>query len=193
MLSSQASGSLEFRSGLIWKRVDLHEGQVLNASSNMGMEDLGEQLVRARVVKRADLDRALRESRGSEVSTWHRLLEIGAVTREALAKQLGQSITRALEDLMSWEDGTFEFTPGSPELPPVLPVIDMGKLLARSPGSGSSRRPSHPATPPARSASTPGDGLPPRKRPSLSEALGLARQAQERTGSGRGSNPPTKE
>ena len=192
LATSHASGTLEFRSGLIWKRIQLHEGQVLNASSNMGMEDLGEQLVRARIVKSPDLDRAFRESHGSEMAAFRRLLEIGAVTREALAKQLGLSITKALEDALSWEEGEFEFTPGSPEVPPVIPVVELGQLVSKRLSSPPTKRPSQPATPPARSASTPGDGLPPRKRPSLSEALGLARQAQEGSSTGRGSNPPSK-
>lgn len=190
LTSSRASGRLEFRSGLIWKRIDLHEGQVLNASSNMGMEDLGEQLVRNKVVKRADLDRALRESRGSEVASWHRLLEIEAVSREALAKQLGASITQALEDVLSWEDGSFEFVPSSPELPPVMPAIDLARLLSRRMSATPPPRPSEPA--PGRNHSSAADALPPRKRPSLSEALGLARQAQEGSSGGRGSSPPNK-
>lgn len=191
LLSSRASGRLEFKSGLIWKRIDLHEGQVLNVSSNMGMEDLGEQLVRSKAVKRADLDRALRESRGSEVAAWHRLLEIEAVTREALAGQLGASITHALEDVLGWEDGSFEFVPGQPEMPPVVPTVDLGRLVSRRGGSISGPpRPSAPA--PAPSDDSHHDGLPPRKRPSLAEALGLARQAQEGPGGGRGSAPPGK-
>ncbi len=193
LLSSHASGTLEFRSGLIWKRIDMHDGQVMNASSNMGMEDLGEQLVRARIVKRGELDRAFRESHGSEMAAWHRLLEIGAVTREALAKQLGQSVTRALEDALSWEEGTFEFTPGSPEVPPVIPTVDLGGLVSKRLSAPPTKRPSQPPPAPARSASTPEDGLPPRKRPSLSEALGLARQAQEGSTPSRGSNPPSKD
>lgn len=189
LVSSRATGRLEFRSGLIWKRVDLHEGQVLNVSSNMGMEDLGEQLVRSKAVKRADLDRALRESRGSEVAAWHRLIEIEAVSRDALANQLGASITATLEDVLGWEEGSFDFVPGRPEMPPVLPNVDLARLLTRRGGSSSGPpRPSAPA--PAASDDSHHDGLPPRKRPSLAEALGLARQAQEGPGGGRGSAPP---
>lgn len=145
LVREHATGTVEFKFGLVWKRLDLREGHALALSSNMGMEQIGEQLVRRRLISRLDLDRATRESFGSESAMFERLLSNNLLEAETLETELGRNLGERLEEVIGWSEGTFEFRPGLPENPPVTPRFDFVEFLRKHQGDV---RPSRSVPPP---------------------------------------------
>lgn len=131
LVAESATGIVEFSQGPIWKKIVLIDGHPADISSNIGMEMIGEQLVKAKLLSRADLDRALRElGRGNETLV-ERLVNRGLVTQQALAVELGKDIIERLADVMKWRSGTFAFAPSDPKPPTVMPSIDFVMYLDR--------------------------------------------------------------
>lgn len=123
------SGLLEFRCGLIWKRVRLDQGVPTGITSNMGLELIGEHLVKARIISRDQLDRALEESEVSARSLTQTLLQRGAIDRERLEVELGKNLAARLQEVLQWRWGTFEYQPRPVPAADILPRLDLASLL----------------------------------------------------------------
>jgi serine/threonine-protein kinase len=176
----QASGVLEFRCGLIWKRVRLDEGNPTGITSNMGMELIGEHLVKARLITREQLDQALEDSERSARSLTQTLLDQGALDKERLAVELGNNLSARLQEVLEWRWGTFEFKDRPVPAADILPRLDLDALLSTA---RQKREESHA---PGREQEL-SDSLNPHRR--LKEALKVARSIADSSGKGRVDRP----
>jgi serine/threonine-protein kinase len=124
-----ASGNLEFRCGLIWKRVHLDSGAPIAITSNMGMELIGEHLVKARLISRRELDRALHAAERDGTALTSKLLELNLIERSPLEEELGKNLAARLSEVLEWRWGTFEFTPLPPEPAALRPKLDLVSVI----------------------------------------------------------------
>lgn len=124
-----ASGSLEFRCGLIWKRVQLDQGAPIAITSNMGMELIGEHLVKARLISRRELDRALHAAERDGTPLTLKLLELDLIEKAQLEEELGKNLAARLSEVLEWRWGTFEFTPQPPEPAALRPKLDLRSVI----------------------------------------------------------------
>jgi hypothetical protein len=129
---------------VVWFR----DGAVVLARSDQASALLGTMAVDAGVVARSDLERALtvrdeQPERGRRIGEV--LLEMGAVSAQALEAFLRDQIHRAVEDLLGWEGGAYEFQESeagsTSEMGPAVPVAE---LL----GEGPQRAPAPPVSVP---------------------------------------------
>lgn len=172
------TGIVEFRCGLIWKRVIVVNGRPTGITSNMGMELIGEHLVKARIISRADLDRALKGSEREGRPLTVTLLEQGALDRSTLEIELGNNLAARLSEVLEWRWGTFEFKAQEIEAPEILPKLDLRTLLERS---------EHGRRDPSGGFDPLSDPDSPEQR--LSEALRVARSISKSGGKGRVERP----
>ena len=178
-----ATGIVEFRCGLIWKRVLMTDGKPTGVTSNMGMELIGEHLVKARIISREDLERALQNSERLGKPLTFCLLEQGALTRESLEIELGRNLAARLQEVLEWRWGTFEFTAQPMDPVEILPKLDLAALLetARANRSQQDSAPADPMAPSGIDDDTP--------QTKLKEALRVARSIAKSTGKGRVERP----
>lgn len=174
-----ASGVVEFRCGLIWKRVTLANGTPTGITSNMGMELIGEHLVKARIISRSDLERALQASEREDRPLTMKLLDNGALDRPTLESELGRNLAARLQEVLEWRWGTFDFKAQPMEAPEILPKLDLAGLLSKA----RSNRDKSPSVGPEGSD----DMDSPQEK--LQEALRVARSIAKSTGKGRVDRP----
>jgi hypothetical protein len=129
LVNLRATGTLELKAGSVWKKLALRDGRPQVLSSNVGLEGIGEQLVRSKLLTRFDLDKALRESPRGEDGLIERLLATQTLTATQLAPELGRNITEGLSDAFGWRQGTFDFTPGPAEAGVVDPGLDLAEWI----------------------------------------------------------------
>ncbi len=140
----RATGVVEFRAASVWKKLSLIEGRPIGLVSNIGLESVGEQLVRSKLLPRFELDKALRESPRGEDGLVDRLLATKTLTAAQVAPELSKNISEGVVDLFGWRIGSFEFTPLSVRTPSVMASVDLLQLAQRD---GQRARPSGPPDP----------------------------------------------
>lgn len=150
LVRDKADGEVEFRCGLIWKRVRFDRGMPVGVTSNMGMELIGEHLVKARIIHREALDQALIAAERAGSSLTDELLKRHLVDQETLEHELGENISARLREVLQWRWGTFEFTELHAEPMRVIPRLDLDALL---------QRPQDPASAPSEAAREPASDL----------------------------------
>ncbi len=170
------SGVLKFRCGLIWKSLEIEDGRPISITSNMGMELIGEHLVKARVISRRNLDRALREAKEESKRLTHKLIELGLLDRSTLEKELGENLSSRLDEVLEWRWGAFEFSPQAVESAEILPQLDFSALIERA-RAALNREDLRAGRKPESGESTP--------EARLEEALEVARSIAESSGKGR--------
>lgn len=128
----QHSGMVEFRCGLIWKRVNIFDGQPIGVTSNMGMELIGEHLVKSKIITREQLHQALHTSEREEQPLTRVLIQNGVLQRDVLEEELGKNLAARLNEVLDWRWGTFEFKHET--LGPVdfMPRLDMEELFHKA-------------------------------------------------------------
>lgn len=173
------TGVVEFRCGLIWKRVTLVDGRPTGITSNMGMELIGEHLVKAKIIRRADLERALQASERDGRPLTMKLIENGALDKATLETELGRNLASRLQEVLEWRWGTFSYKEQAIEAPEILPKLDLGGLLEKA----RSVRGTDP------SGNGVSDGDPDSPQEKLQEALRVARSIAKSTGKGRVDRP----
>ena len=180
LVEERAEGIVEFRCGLIWKRVFIANGIPTGITSNMGMELIGEHLVKARKISRSALDRALAASERTGKSLTMMLLEQKSMDRETLEEELGKNLAARLQEVLEWRWGTFEYKSEPVTNTEILPKLDLDDLLRRAieAQNAETSDPSDPADS--------GEYNPQKK---LKEALRVARSISKSTGKGRVERP----
>lgn len=180
LVDGGATGTVEFRCGLIWKRVFITDGAPTGITSNMGMELIGEHLVKARKISRDSLDRALAASERNGKSLTVTLIEQGAIDRSTLEEELGRNLSARLQEVLEWRWGTFEFKAVENDPVDILPKLDLDALLANA-AAGGDKETSDPTD-----ASEAGEN---NAQSQLKEALRVARSISKSTGKGRVERP----
>lgn len=180
LTQATASGRLSFTCGLIWKQIQLDEGIPIGITSNMGMELIGEHLVKARLLSRRELDRALQASEREGQPLTVKLLELKLLDRGALEEELGKNLTARLSEVLEWRWGTFEFTPQPPVQTTIRPKLDLPALISKALHARRSLAPAEEADPEA----SKGDSA----QSKLKEAFKRARSITQSSGKGRVDN-----
>ncbi len=118
LIGQQAkSGVLHLESREDEIHVGIAGGYVVRAEAagRKARERLGTMMVRAEVITREQLDRALEEQRRTLRRLGDLLVELGFVTREQLREMTALQTTETVYQLFRWKSGTYAFEPGEVE------------------------------------------------------------------------------
>lgn len=140
LASGRYQGVVEFRCGLIWKKVKLYDGKPIGVTSNMGMELIGEHLVKSRTITRDQLHKALRRSERDGRPLTATLIEDGALDRSSLEVELGHNLAHRLDEVLEWDWGTFELKDEPVQPAEFVPRMDLHQLLSGARAKRAERR-----------------------------------------------------
>ncbi|MFZ5444645.1 MAG: DUF4388 domain-containing protein [Myxococcota bacterium] len=128
----QATGqlTLEFRG--VHKEVQIENGHIYNASSNLPREYLGQYLINLGHLTEEQFARAYATQKETKVYLGRILEMIGLVARETLETVLSTKFRETVLDACNWVDGVFRFEPGKKVplgdgLRVQVPLIDVHK------------------------------------------------------------------
>jgi hypothetical protein len=104
------TGTLMLRRDAERGMIGFHRGKLVSAGSPKTPK-LGELLLRDDLVRREELDEAVRIQRSETKrrSLGQILISLDAVTPETLRRVIGQQIEQTISELVGWDKGTFEF------------------------------------------------------------------------------------
>ena len=127
----QASGKLALEREGIRKVVLLDRGAVVNASSNLPREYLGQFLINLGHISEEQFERAYATQKETKVFLGRILVMIGLVNEETLAAALMLKFRETVLDAFEWPEGSFIYEPVIPEQPEGievrLPLMDLHK------------------------------------------------------------------
>ena len=127
----QASGKLALEREGVRKVVLLEQGAVINASSNVPREYLGQFLINLGHITEEQFERAYATQKETKVFLGRILVMIGLVSEETLAAALMLKFRETVLDAFEWAEGTFVYEPVTPAQPDGievrLPLIDLHK------------------------------------------------------------------
>lgn len=127
----QASGKLALEREGVRKVVLLDHGAVVNASSNIPREYLGQFLINLGHITEEQFERAYATQKETRVFLGRILVMIGLVSEETLAAALMLKFRETVLDAFEWSEGTFIYEPILPEQPEGievrLPLMDLHK------------------------------------------------------------------
>ncbi len=109
--NKRASGELALQNGAHHKQVVLHEGMVVNASSNEPREFLGQFLINLGHITEDQFNKAYQTQRETKVFIGKILVMIGAVTEATIQNALNLKVRETLLHAFNWMEGTFAFDP----------------------------------------------------------------------------------
>lgn len=123
LANRHATGTLTLEHGATIKQAVLERGVVVNVSSNVPREYLGQFLINLGHINEEQFHRAYETQKETKVFLGRILLMIGLVTEENLKAVLALKFRETLLDAFEWRDGTFAFEAGvRPSLPEGVPV-----------------------------------------------------------------------
>lgn len=112
--NKRATGALELTRGNVEKKLSLREGAVINASSNIPREYLGQFLINLGHITEDQFTKAHQTQKETGVFLGKILVMIGATTEEAVRTSLSLKFRETLLDAFSWSDGSFRFETSEP-------------------------------------------------------------------------------
>ncbi len=118
LIGQQAkSGVLHLKSRDDVIHIAMADGNLVSAESlsRKARERLGTMLVRAEVITKEQLDRALEVQKRTLRRLGDVLVELGLVTKEDLRETTALQTTETVYRLFHWKSGTYEFEPGDVE------------------------------------------------------------------------------
>jgi hypothetical protein len=113
-----ASGTLILEREGVRKQVLLDEGAVVNASSNIPREYLGQFLINLGQVTEEQFERAFATQKQTKVFLGRILVMIGLVSEETIVAALAMKFRETILDAFDWSVGNFSFDPGPPPKQP---------------------------------------------------------------------------
>ncbi len=127
-----ASGTLVLEREGVRKQLLLDTGAVVNASSNIPREYLGQFLINLGQVTEEQFERAFATQKETKVFLGRILVMIGLVSEETIIAALAMKFRETILDAFDWTVGTFSFDPGPPPAQPEglevrVPLIDIHK------------------------------------------------------------------
>lgn len=108
----RAPGRLDCQRGDERKRIYLERGDIIFATTNRITESLGDMLLAAGVITRAQYDQSLQRVRETGKRHGTVLVEMKILTSEQLFNAVRDHIQAILWSIFSWDFGTVGFTPG---------------------------------------------------------------------------------
>lgn len=110
---TRATGILELERQRARKRIFLHCGQVRFAQSNLRAENVGGMQVAEGVLSEEVFRRALQRARAERAAVGEVLLAEGHLSEDALFGALQRQVREVCISALAWQEGTFDFAPGS--------------------------------------------------------------------------------
>lgn len=107
----QATGSLALVHDGLRKQVVLDAGAVVNVSSNMPREYLGQFLINLGHITEEQFERAFTTQKETRVFLGRILVMIGLVTEDTLRAALAMKFRETVLEAFSWKEGSFTFEP----------------------------------------------------------------------------------
>jgi hypothetical protein len=107
----KASGTLSLHRQAVHKTITLHEGFVVNASSNQTREYLGQFLINMGLITEEQFNKAYETQQETRIFLGKILAMIGLVTEEQVGEALKLKFRETLLAALEWTEGEFGFTP----------------------------------------------------------------------------------
>jgi hypothetical protein len=115
----RAGGILQLEKGAVRKQVVLHQGLVIDASSNQPRELLGQILINLGHVTEEQFNQAYDQQQKKKVFLGKILIDRGLIAPDTLIMALSMKFRETLLDAFLWETGEFKYTgqhvPKAPE------------------------------------------------------------------------------
>lgn len=108
----QASGLITLDRGTTRKQIALDEGHVVNVSSNLPREFLGQFLINLGHINEEQFNRAFETQKETRIFLGRILVMIGLVTENVLENALSLKFRETILEAFTWPDGEFAFEPG---------------------------------------------------------------------------------
>lgn len=125
------TGRLDLERDGVRKQVVMEEGDVINASSNIPREYLGQFLINLGHINEEQFERAYATQRETKVFLGRILVMIGLVSEETVQGALLVKFRETLLEAFGWSEGTFLFEPtaaeGTDGLEVRLPLLEVYK------------------------------------------------------------------
>jgi len=103
------TGVLHFARGELRYGVRFHRGHLVNATTSVTEDRLGEMLVRAGLLSKENLDRATELVVRDRKRLGQALLELAAFDKDGLESAIARHVHEVLTRVFGWSDGTWEF------------------------------------------------------------------------------------
>jgi CheY-like chemotaxis protein/DnaJ-domain-containing protein 1 len=116
VLSERFDGALHFRHRQRHKVLLLREGRPILVRSNLAREALGRRLLASGRIDERTLGESLRRVKATGRKQGEVLIELGAITRSELEKQLAEQAAEKLLELFAWTAGEAWRQPGIAEI-----------------------------------------------------------------------------
>lgn len=112
-----ASGVLTLEKEGTKKQLHLESGSIINASSNLPREFLGQFLINLGHITEEQFTKAWETQQETKVFLGRILVMIGLVTEDVVVAALATKFRETLQEAFDWKSGTFAFVPGLPPPP----------------------------------------------------------------------------
>jgi hypothetical protein len=124
------TGALRFDNGKVSKRLYFDGGRIVAGASSVPQEQLGHFLVGRGLITELELSKAIELQEESGMLLGSILVSIRGVTEEQLQERLVEQCSEIIYDLLTWNDGSFEYNEGESHPRALIPArIDIAKLL----------------------------------------------------------------
>ncbi len=109
-----ATGQLTLEREGVKKQVVIEQAHIINASSNLPREYLGQFLINLGHITEEQFTRAWQTQQETRVFLGRILVMIGLVKEDIVVAGLATKFRETVHEACEWESGTFEFVPGLP-------------------------------------------------------------------------------
>ena len=112
LIRENVTGLLTFESGLARKRVHLENAAVVNSSTNLAREYLGQFLINLGHLTEEQFEAAYLAQRTHRIYFGRILVERGMISAEVMRTVLAMKFRETILDACTWTEGTFNFQSG---------------------------------------------------------------------------------
>src|SRR5262245_8581723 len=107
--AARKSGVLHLKRAEVSKRLYFRAGSIVLAGSDLPEDRLGQALVRAGLIREADVERALRAVEATGRTLGETLGEMGLLRREQVEVEAARRTKLILESVLDWDSGEYAF------------------------------------------------------------------------------------
>jgi len=118
-----ATGVLSLERDGVRKQVHLEQGRIINASSNLPREFLGQFLINMGHITEEQFNNAWQSQQTTKIFLGRLLVMIGLVKEDVVATALATKFRETVHEACEWISGAFSFSPGLP--PPAADGLDV--------------------------------------------------------------------
>ncbi len=128
--TAKKTGTAVFEREAAVKKVYLKDGEVIFASSNLDDDRLGEHLLRAGTITKAQHDASAEMATRTNKKQGAILVELGFLAPHDLVSGVKLQVRDIIASLFAWRDGTYRFDDGPLPLDDIIPLqMSTGNLI----------------------------------------------------------------